>query len=50
MENRKNDVPYICFESELARMERIARRFMILTGITAAALVLTNALWAILLL
>ena len=48
MENR-NDVPYIVYESEMARLERIVHRSVILTCISTIALVLTNILWFIML-
>ena len=46
-ENRNNDVPYIAFESELARWERIGHRALIVAGVAIAALVATNTLWII---
>lgn len=39
------DVPYIVFESELARLERIIRRQFVLIIITLVLLVGTNACW-----
>ena len=48
-ENRK-DVPYIVFEGERVRHEREIKRLHILAGILAAAIVVTNALWAVVLL
>ncbi len=44
MENR-NDVPYIVYESEMARLERIVHRSVILSSVSVIALVVTNALW-----
>lgn len=39
------DVPYIVFESELARVERIIRRQFVLIIIALVLLVGTNACW-----
>ena len=39
------DVPYIAFESELARLERIIRRQFVLIIIALVLLVGTNACW-----
>ena len=39
------DVPYIVFESEMARMERIIKRLFILAVVSVALLVGTNAYW-----
>lgn len=39
------DVPFIIFESELARLERVIRRQFILILVTIALLVSTNGLW-----
>lgn len=50
MNENKIDVPYIVFEGERARHEREIKRLHILAGILAAAIVLTNALWAVVLL
>lgn len=41
------DVPYICFESELARLERIIKKQFVLIIITIALLVGTNACWIV---
>lgn len=50
MNERSIDVPYIVFEGERVRHEREIKRLHIFTGILAAAIVLTNALWAVVLL
>ncbi len=50
MNDRAPDVPYIVFEGERVRHEREIKRLHILAGILAAAIVLTNALWAVVLL
>lgn len=39
------DVPYIAFESELARLERIIRKQFVLIIIAICLLVGTNAYW-----
>ena len=39
------DVPYIVFESELARLERIIRREFVLIIVSVILLVGTNACW-----
>lgn len=39
------DVPYIAFESELARLERIVKKLFILLTVTVCLLVGTNAYW-----
>ena len=39
------DVPYIVFESELARLERIIHRQFVLIILTVVFLVGTNACW-----
>lgn len=39
------DIPYIVFESEMTRMERVNRRLWILAIILVAIIVITNALW-----
>lgn len=39
------DVPYIAFESELARLERIIKKLFILLVVTVCLLVGTNAYW-----
>lgn len=41
------DVPYICFESELARLERIIKKQFVLIIITIVLLVGTNACWIV---
>lgn len=43
MENK--DVPYIVFESTIARFERTIKRLIILIGITILLLFTSNALW-----
>lgn len=40
-------VPYFLHEGEMARAERTIKRMQILCGIMAAALLLTNAAWAL---
>lgn len=40
-----NDVPYIAYESELARLERIIKRQFVLIVIAVCFLVGTNACW-----
>ena len=50
MNENLKDVPYIVFEGERVRHEREIKRLHILAGILAAAIVLTNALWAVVLL
>lgn len=44
MENR-NDVPYIVFEGELARLERTTKRLVTVLLITIALLAGTNIAW-----
>lgn len=39
------DVPYIVFETELARLERIIRRMFVLAVVSIVLLVGTNAYW-----
>lgn len=39
------DVPYIAFESELARLERVIKKMFILLVVTVSLLVGTNAYW-----
>lgn len=39
------DVPYIVFETELARLERIIRRMFVLAVVSIVLLVGTNACW-----
>lgn len=39
------DVPYIAYESEMARLERIIKRQFVLIIITVCFLVGTNACW-----
>lgn len=39
------DVPYIAYESEMARLERIIKRQFVLIIITVVFLVGTNACW-----
>lgn len=39
------DVPYIVFESELARLERIIKREFVLIVVSVVLLVGTNACW-----
>lgn len=39
------DVPYIAFESELARLERVIKKMFILLVVTVCLLVGTNAYW-----
>ena len=39
------DVPYIVFESEMARMERVIKKLFILSIIAVALLVITNGYW-----
>ena len=43
MEN--NDVPYIVYESTVARFERTVKRLITLVGITILLLFASNALW-----
>ena len=43
--NEEKNVPYIVFESEMARLERIVKRFSILAFLAILMLVLTNGLW-----
>ena len=50
MEEEKNDkpkpdVPYIVYESEIARMERINKRFWVLIITLVALLCITNGAW-----
>lgn len=40
-----NDVPYIVYESEMARLERIIRRQFVLIVISLCFLVGTNVCW-----
>ena len=39
------DVPYIVFESEMARMERVIKRLFVLMIVSVALLVGTNICW-----
>ena len=39
------NVPYIAYEAELSRMERMNRRLWIVILILIAALIVTNAAW-----
>ena len=39
------DVPYIVFESEMARMERVIKRLFVLMIVSVALLVGTNIFW-----
>lgn len=39
------DVPYIVYEGELARLERIIRKLFVLLFVTIALLVATNGYW-----
>lgn len=41
------DVPYIVYEGERVRHEREVRRLQILAGVLAAAVVLSNLIWAV---
>lgn len=41
----KPDVPYIVYESEIARMERINKRFWVLIITLVALLCITNGAW-----
>ncbi len=38
-------IPFIAFEAEMARQERRNRRMWVISIITLAALVISNALW-----
>ena len=39
------NVPYIAYEAELSRMERMNRRLWIVVLVLIAALIVTNAAW-----
>ena len=39
------NVPYIAYEAELSRMERMNRRLWIIVLVLIAALIVTNAAW-----
>ena len=45
--DNRNDVPYIAFESEIARLERIVHRSVILTCISIVAFAVTNIIWLV---
>ena len=47
MSNSDKNIPYIAFESELARQERQTKRLWIICIILIACLVLTNVGWII---
>lgn len=45
MENRRDDVPYIAHEGEMARMERVNNRLWVVIIILIVALLATNGAW-----
>lgn len=45
MEKRKDDVPFIAYESALVRMERMSARLWIMLIIAITMLVMTNLAW-----
>lgn len=42
---KDKDVPYIVFESEMTRLERMIKRLAILLGLVIALLFLSNIAW-----
>lgn len=44
-ENNKKDVPYVVYESTMARMERISARLWVVILVTLTLLVMTNIAW-----
>lgn len=45
MESRKDDVPFIVYESTMARMERMSARLWIILIVAITMLVMTNLAW-----
>lgn len=47
LENKAIDVPYIIYESEMARLERVVRRLWILCIVIFVAFVFSNCAWIV---